>query len=371
MFVNSLGTDLRIWDAVADDLAADFPVLLYDKRGHGLSDVGGLDCSIADHADDLERLIDHVGATEVIVCGLSIGGLIAQQLAARRPERVRCLVLCDTAHKIGTAEFWNQRIAAVERDGIESIADGILERWFTPAFRRSEPSLFAGCRNMLVRQSPRRLRRLLRGGARRRPYRARRDDRRADARPRRRAGRLDAAGPGALDGRARFPAPGSRRSPTRAIFRASSSLRSSWPGSDASFMNRDCCDERRAGGTSCRRHAGAALGARRCPCRPGRGREDRVRCAVSGDDHRGGLGLGLGAAGMDEARAVDGDDRAARGARPRRGGGDARARHGEHRGDAGGRPRGAAARRDLRGRAGGEPRLQIVKQTYEEMGVEP
>ena len=154
VFVNSLGTDLRIWDAVADDLAADFPVLLYDKRGHGLSDVGAASCSIADHADDLERLIDHVGATEVILCGLSIGGLIAQQLAARRPERVRCLVLCDTAHKIGTAEFWNQRIAAVERDGIESIADGILERWFTPAFRRREPALFAGCRNMLVRQSP-------------------------------------------------------------------------------------------------------------------------------------------------------------------------------------------------------------------------
>jgi 3-oxoadipate enol-lactonase len=154
VFVNSLGTDLRIWDAVADDLAGDFPVLLYDKRGHGLSDLGGASCAIADHADDLERLLDHVGATEVILCGLSIGGLIAQQLAARRPERVRCLVLCDTAHKIGTAEFWNQRIAAVERDGIESIADGILERWFTPAFREKEPALFAGCRNMLVRQPP-------------------------------------------------------------------------------------------------------------------------------------------------------------------------------------------------------------------------
>ena len=154
VFINSLGTDHRIWDAVTEDLAADFPVLLYDKRGHGLSDVGAASCSIAYHADDLEGLLDHVGATEVILCGLSIGGLIAQQLAARRPERVRCLALCDTAHKIGTAEFWNQRIAAVERDGIESIADGILERWFTPGFRRREPALFAGCRNMLVRQSP-------------------------------------------------------------------------------------------------------------------------------------------------------------------------------------------------------------------------
>jgi 3-oxoadipate enol-lactonase len=152
VFANSLGTDMRIWDAVAADIEGDFPILLYDKRGHGLSDLGGASCSIADHADDLARLIEHVGASEVILCGLSIGGLIAQHLAARRPERVRCLLLCDTAHRIGTAEFWNQRIAAVERDGIGSIADGILERWFTPTFRERQPALFAGCRNMLVRQ---------------------------------------------------------------------------------------------------------------------------------------------------------------------------------------------------------------------------
>ena len=153
MFVNSLGTDLRIWDEVADDLAADFPVSPLRQAGpRAVATSATAPYSIADHADDLDALIDHVGATEVILCGLSIGGLIAQQLAARRPERVRALVLCDTAHKIGTAEFWNQRIAAVERDGIESIADGILERWFTPAFRPSEPALFAGCRNMLIRQ---------------------------------------------------------------------------------------------------------------------------------------------------------------------------------------------------------------------------
>jgi 3-oxoadipate enol-lactonase len=154
VFINSLGTDLRIWDEVAGQLAADFPVLVYDKRGHGLSGLGAPPYTIAEHAEDLERLIDHVGAREVVLCGLSIGGLIAQQFAARHADRVRCLVLCDTAHKIGTAEFWDQRIAAVERDGIESIADGILERWFTPAFRKDAPARFAGCRTMLVRQSP-------------------------------------------------------------------------------------------------------------------------------------------------------------------------------------------------------------------------
>ena len=152
VFINSLGTDFRIWDEVAADLATDFGLLLYDKRGHGLSNLGSQPCTIADHAADLVGLLDRLGAGEVVLCGLSIGGLIAQHLAATRPERLRALVLCDTAHKIGTAEFWNERIATVERDRIDAIADGILERWFTPAFRIGEPARFAGARNMLVRQ---------------------------------------------------------------------------------------------------------------------------------------------------------------------------------------------------------------------------
>ena len=44
------------------------------------------------------------------------------------------MILCDTAHKIGTTESWNTRIATVERKGIQAIADGVLKVWFTPAF---------------------------------------------------------------------------------------------------------------------------------------------------------------------------------------------------------------------------------------------
>ena len=152
VFINSLGTDFRIWDAVAGDLAADFGLLLYDKRGHGLSDLGERPHTIADHASDLAGLIDHVGTTDVVLCGLSIGGLIAQHHAVHRPAGLRAVVLCDTAHKIGDAGFWNQRIVQVEREGIASLADGILQGWFTPAFRTGERARFAGARNMLVRQ---------------------------------------------------------------------------------------------------------------------------------------------------------------------------------------------------------------------------
>ncbi len=152
VFVNSLGTDFRIWRDVVVRLFGKATFLTYDKRGHGLSDVGTTPYAIDDHINDLAGLLDHLGCKNVVVVGLSVGGLIAQGLSARRPDLVQALVLCDTAHKIGEADFWNARIAAVQQGGIASIADSILERWFTPAFREPGSAEFAGYRNMLIRQ---------------------------------------------------------------------------------------------------------------------------------------------------------------------------------------------------------------------------
>lgn len=152
VFVNSLGTDSRIWHNELPKLAEHCTILTYDKRGHGLSGLGNPPYSIADHVSDLAALLDHLRLSRVIVCGLSVGGLIAQGLYASRPDLVKALVLSNTAHKIGTAEIWNERIAAVEGQGIASILDAIMERWFTPAFRRPENPAYQAYRNMLVRQ---------------------------------------------------------------------------------------------------------------------------------------------------------------------------------------------------------------------------
>ena len=152
VFINSLGTDFRIWRDVVVRLAGDFPVVLYDKRGHGLSDVGATPYSIDDHVQDLAALMDHLQLRGAVLCGLSVGGLIAQGLYAARPDLVCSLILCDTAHKIGTADFWRERISAIEEGGIEVIADGVMQRWFTPAFRAPDNAEFAGYRNMLTRQ---------------------------------------------------------------------------------------------------------------------------------------------------------------------------------------------------------------------------
>lgn len=150
IFVNSLGTDFRIWRDVIVRLAGEYGLITYDKRGHGLSETGP-SCTMDDHVGDLAAVIDHYGARDVIVCGLSVGGMIALGLSKARPELVRALILCDTAHKIGTADMWNARIAAVEEGGIASLSDAILERWFTKEFRTPDNPDFTGYRMMLER----------------------------------------------------------------------------------------------------------------------------------------------------------------------------------------------------------------------------
>jgi 3-oxoadipate enol-lactonase len=151
VFINSLGSDFRIWQEVVPAFTDRFRVVLYDKRGHGLSDAPPAPYSIDDHANDLLALLDHLKVDKAAFVGLSVGGMIGQRIAVRAPERVQALTLCCTAAKIGTPELWAERIAAVEDGGIDPIADNVLQRWFTPLFRETRKDEVAGWRNMLVR----------------------------------------------------------------------------------------------------------------------------------------------------------------------------------------------------------------------------
>ncbi|MBV9287322.1 MAG: 3-oxoadipate enol-lactonase [Hyphomicrobiales bacterium] len=151
VLINALGTDFRIWDEAAAILSASFRILRYDKRGHGLSEAAPDRYDMADYAQDLAALADEVGIARATVVGLSIGGLIAQELYRQRPRLFAALVLADTAAKIGTDESWDARTAAVERGGVEAIADAVLQGWFTADLRAQRPEALAGVRAMLTR----------------------------------------------------------------------------------------------------------------------------------------------------------------------------------------------------------------------------
>lgn len=149
VFANSLGTDLRLWDKVIPLLPAGLRIIRYDKRGHGLSDAPPAPYAMGTLVRDMERLLDHLAVRDCVVVGCSIGGMIAQGLAVKRLDLIRAMVLSNTAVKIGTAQMWQERIEAVAQGGVEALADAVMQRWFSPAFRATAE--MHAWRNMLTR----------------------------------------------------------------------------------------------------------------------------------------------------------------------------------------------------------------------------
>jgi 3-oxoadipate enol-lactonase len=147
---NSLGTHLGMWQPQLDALARHRRVLRYDTRGHGASDLGPSPETIADLGRDVVGLIDALGVARVDFCGLSMGGLIGQWLGVHAADRIERLVLCNTAAKIGTDLVWNARIAGVLGEGMQSITEAVLERWFTAGFRARAPEAVAAVREGLL-----------------------------------------------------------------------------------------------------------------------------------------------------------------------------------------------------------------------------
>ena len=150
---NSLGTNLSMWEGQREQFEKYFRLLRYDTRGHGESSVTPGPYQIELLAQDVIHLLDHLQIPQASFCGLSMGGMIGISLGINWPKRLHKLVLCNTAAKIGTAEFWSARIEKVEREGTESIAQGLLERWFTPSFLSQSLGIVATTKRTLLHTS--------------------------------------------------------------------------------------------------------------------------------------------------------------------------------------------------------------------------
>src|SRR5687768_11707129 len=131
---HALGCDLTMWDETAAQLAPGYTVLRYDHRCHGNSEVVPGPCSIEDMADDAAALIAEQVDGPVHFIGLSMGGMVAQQIAVRHPDLIASIVVANSSSYYDDAArgMWRARIDTVLSQGMAAIADGAIQRWFTP-----------------------------------------------------------------------------------------------------------------------------------------------------------------------------------------------------------------------------------------------
>lgn len=154
VLVHSLGLDMRLWDPQVPALSEAHRVVRLDLRGHGSSDCPPGPYSVERLSRDVLAVADGAGVDRFHLCGQSLGGQVALWLAAHHPDRLRSVIYCNTAPKIGDKAMWEARVAAVREGGLASIRDAWLERVFSPSTARERPELLEAVGETFVRTDP-------------------------------------------------------------------------------------------------------------------------------------------------------------------------------------------------------------------------
>jgi 3-oxoadipate enol-lactonase len=147
---NSLMSSYDMWDWTVPALADRYRVLRYDTRGHGRSSTPPGPYTIATLADDAAGLLDALGIASAHFVGLSMGGMIGQQLGARFPRKVLSLALCDTASEMPPRSLWEERLAIARSQGTAALAESTIKRWFTEPFIQRAPGDIEKVRRMIL-----------------------------------------------------------------------------------------------------------------------------------------------------------------------------------------------------------------------------
>lgn len=168
VFSNSLAASMGMWDEVAEYLAPHARLVRYDTRGHGGSSAPEDGYSLERISLDLIAILDDLSIQRAVICGVSLGGLIAMWLGIHAPNRVDGLVLANTAASFPPASMWRERAAMARQSGVTSFVEPSLDRWVTADYRQSHgprveelaamilqtsPSGYAGCCEVLAASS--------------------------------------------------------------------------------------------------------------------------------------------------------------------------------------------------------------------------
>ena len=136
---HSLACSARMWDPQIEAFRDRWRILAYDMRGHGASAAPQGPYTLDMLAEDVIALMKHAGIGKATFIGLSIGGMIGQTLALKRPALFDRMVLADTGHAQNADALaqWEERIRVAETQGMKALVDSTMGRWFTEGFRNS------------------------------------------------------------------------------------------------------------------------------------------------------------------------------------------------------------------------------------------
>lgn len=154
LFVNGLGTDLTVWSMQLSDLARDHRVILYDHRGSGLSDRPADGYGMEALADDVDGLLRALDIPRVHLVGHSMGGLVAQLVALRHPDRVRSLVLAATSVRAPRMAHVGLHLwpDLLEKVGVEAFVDLMIAQNYTHGYVENNYRYILMLRQLLIRR---------------------------------------------------------------------------------------------------------------------------------------------------------------------------------------------------------------------------
>jgi 3-oxoadipate enol-lactonase/4-carboxymuconolactone decarboxylase len=151
--LNSIGTDMALWDRALPSLLPDFRILRMDTRGHGASDAPPGDYTLDLLAGDVLAVMDTAGVATAALCGISLGGMIAMTVALRAPARLSALVLACTSAQMDRAA-WQTRLDTVRDKGVAAIAEAAIGRFFSEHFRKHHVDVVESVRTNLIAVEP-------------------------------------------------------------------------------------------------------------------------------------------------------------------------------------------------------------------------
>ncbi len=156
VLIHGVGMQQTIWAPQINVLAERYQVIVYDMLGHGASELPSRDVTLSHYAEQLARLLDHLGVGSAVVVGHSMGALVALEFALNFPERTSKVVALNAVYcrSPGQRRSIMQRIDALNEVGITATLDSTVARWFgdsIPATLAEEAKL---ARSLLLEANP-------------------------------------------------------------------------------------------------------------------------------------------------------------------------------------------------------------------------